>query len=306
MDIQEILRGYKAGEISLEIAEAKIRQIDERPGTGYTNMGFARLDTQRKERSGFPEVIFCSGKPDDYLVAIYRKITELEGRAFGTRATPHQAALVQEAIPAAEYDPVSRILKVERSGGASGMHGVSGNTGASGSCDTSNVSGATGVHGVSGVGNASGAHGASGNNGASGGRVAVCTGGTADIPVAEEAAQTAEFFGARVDRFYDVGVSGIHRLFNNMDEIRKADCVIAVAGMEGALPTVIGGMVRNPVIAVPTSVGYGANMQGLTALLTMINSCANGVAVVNIDNGYGAGYMATQIGRLAASGRNRE
>ena len=269
-------------------------------------MGFARLDTQRKERSGFPEVIFCSGKPDDYLVAIYRKITELEGRAFGTRATPHQAALVQEAIPAAEYDPVSRILKVERSGGASGMHGVSGNTGASGSCDTSNDSGATGVHGVSGVGTASGAHGASGNNGASGGRVAVCTGGTADIPVAEEAAQTAEFFGARVDRFYDVGVSGIHRLFNNMDEIRKADCVIAVAGMEGALPTVIGGMVRNPVIAVPTSVGYGANMQGLTALLTMINSCANGVAVVNIDNGYGAGYMATQIGRLAASGRNRE
>ena len=124
--------------------------------------------------------------------------------------------------------------------------------------------------------------------------------------MAEEAAQTAEFFGARVDRFYDVGVSGIHRLFNNMDEIRKADCVIAVAGMEGALPTVIGGMVRNPVIAVPTSVGYGANMQGLTALLTMINSCANGVAVVNIDNGYGAGYMATQIGRLAASGRNRE
>lgn len=282
MDIQEILRGYKAGEISLEIAEAKIRQIDERPGKGYTNMGFARLDTQRKERSGFPEVIFCSGKPDDYLVAIYRKITELEGRAFGTRATPHQAALVQEAIPAAEYDPVSRILKVERSGGASG------------SCDTSDVSGATGVHGVSSVGTVSG------------GRVAVCTGGTADIPVAEEAAQTAEFFGARVDRFYDVGVSGIHRLFNNMDEIRKADCVIAVAGMEGALPTVIGGMVRNPVIAVPTSVGYGANMQGLTALLTMINSCANGVAVVNIDNGYGAGYMATQIGRLAASGRNRE
>nr|WP_288964492.1 nickel pincer cofactor biosynthesis protein LarB [uncultured Mogibacterium sp.] len=302
MDIQEILRGYKAGEISLEIAEAKIRQIDERPGKGYTNMGFARLDTQRKERSGFPEVIFCSGKPDDYLVAIYRKITELEGRAFGTRATPHQAALVQEAIPAAEYDPVSRILKVERSGGASGNTGASGMHGVSGSCDISDVSGATGVHGVSGVGTASGGRVAV----CTGGRVAVCTGGTADIPVAEEAAQTAEFFGARVDRFYDVGVSGIHRLFNNMDEIRKADCVIAVAGMEGALPTVIGGMVRNPVIAVPTSVGYGANMQGLTALLTMINSCANGVAVVNIDNGYGAGYMATQIGRLAASGRNRE
>lgn len=286
MDIQEILRGYKAGEISLEIAEAKIRQIDERPGQGYANMGFARLDTQRKERSGFPEVIFCSGKPDDYLVAIYRKMTEMEGRAFGTRATPRQAAMVQEAIPEARYDPVSRILKVERDGSNGGSAGgkASGNTSTSGGRDTSDR--AAGF--------------------ATGGRVAVCTGGTADIPVAEEAAQTAEFFGARVDRFYDVGVSGIHRLFNNMDEIRKADCVIAVAGMEGALPTVIGGMVRNPVIAVPTSVGYGANMQGLTALLTMINSCANGVAVVNIDNGYGAGYMATQIGRLAASGRNRE
>lgn len=150
MDIQEILRGYKAGEISLEIAEAKIRQIDERPGKGYTNMGSPDWTPSGKSGRVFPEVIFCSGKPDDYLVAIYRKITELEGRAFGTRATPHQAALVQEAIPAAEYDPVSRILKVERSGGASV------NTGASGSCDTSDVSGATGVHGVSGVGTVSG------------------------------------------------------------------------------------------------------------------------------------------------------
>ena len=127
----------------------------------------------------------------------------------------------------------------------------------------------------------------------------MCTAGTADIPVAEEAAQTAEFFGSRVQRFYDVGVSGIHRLLSKAEEIQSANCVIAIAGMEGALASVIGGLVSNPVIAVPTSVGYGASMHGLSALLTMINSCANGVAVVNIDNGYGAGYMATQINRLA-------
>lgn len=134
------------------------------------------------------------------------------------------------------------------------------------------------------------------------GLIAVCTAGTADIKVAEEAAQTAEFFGSRVERVYDVGVSGIHRLLSRVEEIQKANCVIAVAGMEGALASVLGGMVRNPVIAVPTSVGYGASMGGLSALLTMINSCANGIAVVNIDNGYGAGYMATQINRLAVRG----
>ena len=120
------------------------------------------------------------------------------------------------------------------------------------------------------------------------GRIAVCTGGTSDIPVAEEAARTAEFFGCYVDRVYDVGIAGIHRLLSKAELIRKANCVVAIAGMEG-----------KPVIAVPTSVGYGANMKGLSALLTMINSCAEGVAVVNIDNGFGAGYMAAQINRLA-------
>lgn len=131
------------------------------------------------------------------------------------------------------------------------------------------------------------------------GSVAVCTAGTADIPVAEEAAQTAEYFGTAVKRVYDVGVSGLHRLLANTEIIQKANCVVAVAGMEGALASVIGGLVSNPVIAVPTSVGYGASLNGLSALLTMINSCANGIAVVNIDNGYGAGYLATQINRLA-------
>lgn len=130
------------------------------------------------------------------------------------------------------------------------------------------------------------------------GMIAVCTAGTADISVAEEAAQTAEYLGSYVERIYDVGVSGLHRLLSRLDVIQSANCVVAAAGMEGALASVIGGLVDKPVVAVPTSVGYGANMHGISALLTMINSCANGIAVVNIDNGYGAGYMASQINRL--------
>lgn len=132
------------------------------------------------------------------------------------------------------------------------------------------------------------------------GNIAVCTAGTADIPVAEEAAQTAEFFGGKVNRFYDIGVSGLHRLMAVKDQIAQANCVIAVAGMEGALASVLGGLVSNPVIGVPTSTGYGVGAGGKTALYAMLSTCANGVATVNIDNGYGAGYIATQINRLAA------
>lgn len=127
------------------------------------------------------------------------------------------------------------------------------------------------------------------------GKIAVCTGGTADLPVAEEVAQVAEFFGAGVIRHFDVGIAGIHRLFAKLEEIRKADVVIAVAGMEGALASVIAGLVETPVIAVPTSVGYGASFQGLAPLLTMLNSCAEGVSVVNIDNGFGAAVLACRI-----------
>ena len=137
------------------------------------------------------------------------------------------------------------------------------------------------------------------------GNIAVCTAGTADIPVAEEAAKTAEFFGSFVSRIYDVGVSGIHRLFSKTELLNKANCIIAIAGMEGALASVIGGLVSVPVIAVPTSVGYGASFEGLSALLTMINSCANGISVVNIDNGFGAGYIATQINFLAERGKTK-
>lgn len=131
------------------------------------------------------------------------------------------------------------------------------------------------------------------------GNIAICTGGTSNIPVAEEAAQTAEFLGNKVERIYDVGVSGIHRLLSQKNKLDKANCIIAVAGMEGALATVVAGLSQVPVIAVPTSIGYGANFGGLTTLLSMLNSCANSVSVVNIDNGFGAGYIASQINKLA-------
>ena len=245
METIEILNKVKSGELSIEEAE---RFFKKQP---FEELGFAKLDSHREIRSGFLEVIFCSKKPDDFLVNIYQKMYELNGEVFGTRATKHQYEIVKAVIPEITYDEVSQILKYEKP-------------------DKKHI-----------------------------GKIAVCTAGTADIPVAEEAAQTAEFFGAKVERFYDVGVSGIHRLLSKIEDIQSANCVIAVAGMEGALASVIGGLVSNPVIAVPTSVGYGASMNGLSALLTMINSCANGVAVVNIDNGYGAGYMATQINRLA-------
>lgn len=127
------------------------------------------------------------------------------------------------------------------------------------------------------------------------GPIAVVTAGTSDIPVAEEAALTAEFFGNKVDRIYDVGVAGIHRLFDKMERIQQADVIIVIAGMEGALASVVGGLVNVPVVAVPTSVGYGASFGGLAALLSMLNSCANGIGVVNIDNGYGAACLASKI-----------
>lgn len=136
------------------------------------------------------------------------------------------------------------------------------------------------------------------------GRIVVATGGTSDIPVAEEAALTAEIYGNKVLRLYDVGVAGMHRLMDHVEDIMSARVIIAIAGMEGALASVIGGMADCPVIAVPTSVGYGANFGGLSALLSMLNSCASGISVVNIDNGFGAGYLASMINHL--EGKRKE
>ncbi|UYO64338.1 nickel pincer cofactor biosynthesis protein LarB [Acetobacterium wieringae] len=247
MKTQEILKKVKTGEISVEEAELFFRRQP------FEEMGYAKLDTHRKMRSGFAEVIFCSGKADEHLLNIFGKLYDHDGEVLGTRATRHQYEMIKAAYPEAVYDEISRIIKIEKPG-------------------KQRV-----------------------------GKIAVCSAGTADIPVAEEAAQTAEYFGSHVERLYDVGVAGIHRILSRLEVIQSANCVIAVAGMEGALASVIGGLVDKPVIGVPTSVGYGASLGGVSALLTMINSCANGISVVNIDNGYGAGYTATQINRLAVS-----
>ena len=244
MDTHEILMKLKNGELSVEEAEGHLRRQP------FEELGYAKIDTHRKLRSGFPEVVFCSGKADEHLLEIFGKIYETEGEVFGTRASQRQYELLKERYPDVQYDTVSGIIKIENPGKEKQ------------------------------------------------GCITVCTAGTSDIAVAEEAAQTAEYFGSYIERVYDVGVSGLHRLLANLDTIQKANCIIAVAGMEVALASVIGGLVDKPVIAVPTSVGYGANLKGLSALLTMINSCANGIAVVNIDNGYGAGYIASQINRL--------
>lgn len=246
LDTREILERVKTGDITIEEAEKYFRKEP------FAEMGYAKLDTHREIRSGFPEVIFCSGKADEHLVHIVEQLYESNGEVFGTRASKHQYELLQEKFPTIQYDAISHILKIE------------------------------------------------GKKREQRGLIAVCTAGTADIPVAEEAAQTAEYFGARVERIFDVGVSGIHRLFSRLEIIQSANCVVAVAGMEGALASVLGGLVDKPVIAVPTSIGYGASLNGISALLTMINSCANGIATVNIDNGYGAGYIATQINRMGA------
>ena len=250
MDSRSILEGVQNGSLSIEEAERYFNR------KAYEEMGYAKLDTYREIRSGFPEVVYCPNKPDAYLQAIYLRLLAEQGEVFGTRATPAQAELVRQVVPNIAYSPVAKTLKLEKPDKAHD------------------------------------------------GLVVVCTAGTADVPVAEEAAQTAEFFGAKVERCYDVGVSGLHRLLSKLDILQQAKCVVAVAGMEGALTSVVGGLVRNPVIAVPTSVGYGASFHGVSALLTMLNSCANCVSVVNIDNGYGAGYIATQINRLAVRANN--
>jgi len=222
----------------------------------FDDLGFAKLDLTRKERTGFSEVVFCQGKSDEHLVKIFSRLHESQGEVLGTRASAQQGELIQKNFATATYDKLSRLIMLRKNP------------------ETERC-----------------------------GRIAVCSAGTADMAVAEEAAQTAEFFGGNVERFYDIGVAGLHRLLAKAGQIKQANAVIAVAGMEGALASVLGGLVSVPVIAVPTSVGYGANLGGVATLLSMINSCANGISVVNIDNGYGAAYIATQINRLACGSR---
>ncbi|SDB07838.1 hypothetical protein SAMN02910317_00366 [Ruminococcaceae bacterium FB2012] len=243
--IRELLRKVSSGEISEDEAVLLLKKAP------FADIGFAKPDTHRGLRQGWPEVIYGEGKTSEQIVKICEAM-RVGGQqsVLITRLSEEKASAVGSAFPL-EYNAAGRIGLIGERPAAEGI-----------------------------------------------GKIVVATGGTSDIPVAEEAAFTAEALGSKVVRLYDVGVAGLHRLLSHLDEIMTARVIIAIAGMEGALASVIAGLADCPVIAVPTSVGYGASFGGLSALLSMLNSCSSGVSVVNIDNGFGAGYQANMINNM--------
>ncbi len=243
--LARLLREVRAGRLSVADALGRLR------GLPFEDLGFAKVDTHRALRTGFPEVVFGQGKTPEQVVHIARRIAERHRVALCTRCTEEMKQAAEQAFGQVQWHETARIMVVGKPPRPSPRARP----------------------------------------------VAVVSAGTADAPVAEEAAVTAETLGCRVERIYDAGVAGIHRLLVHRQRLDQARAIVVVAGMEGALASVVGGLVTAPVIAVPTSVGYGASFQGLAPLLTMLNSCAAGVAVVNIDNGFGAGYFAALIAR---------
>lgn len=236
------------------------------------SLSFAQLDHHRTLRQGHPEVVFCAGKTVEQVVTICERLAAQGGGFLGTRATEEQGEALLGRFPAVEWNRLGRTVLV-RPSAAGQPSAVSRQPPDSVASRRSRVEGQSDALGT----------------------VLVACAGTSDLPVAEEAAVTADALGATVERLTDVGVAGIHRLLSKSDTLRSADVVIVVAGMEGALPSVVGGLVGSPIIAVPTSVGYGASFGGVAALLAMLNSCAAGVTVVNIDNGFGAAMAAIRI-----------
>jgi len=231
---------------------------------GIADVGEAQVDTDRRRRCGFPEVVYAQGKTVAAIEKIFTALIASGADVLATRVSPEQAAELGPKFPAGCYNPVGRTfripLAVEKTPAAAKP--------------------------------------------AAAGRVTIVTAGTSDLPVAEEARETAVWTGAEVALIQDVGVAGPHRLAAHLDQLRGADAVIVVAGMEGALPSVVGGHVACPVIGVPTSIGYGASFGGVAALLGMLNSCASNVTVVNIDAGFKGGYIAGLIARNAARERH--
>ena len=248
-DLQRLLDAVKGG--TLDSKQASERILEALRAAPFEDLGFARVDTHREVRQGFPEVILGVGKTPSQIAAIAERIVARGQTLLVTRATREAFEAVRTITPGSQYHEQARIITLKQSAAPTGV-----------------------------------------------GTVLVACAGTSDLPVAEEAAITADIMGNTVDRLYDVGVAGIHRLLHERARLESARVVIVVAGMEGALPSVIAGLIRTPVIAVPTSIGYGASFGGVAALLGMLNSCANGVSVVNIDNGYGAGCIASMINHL--------
>ena len=249
-DARQLLAQFETGKTS---AEDVIRAFQAAP---FADLDFAKVDTHRSLRKGFPEVVFGSGKTPTQVAQIAAKLLATEKQLLITRATADHFKAVRRKLRHAVHHEVARCITVEKVTLKKRP-----------------------------------------------GMIAVLSAGTSDLPVAEEAAVTAEVMGNRVERIYDVGVAGLHRLLARLKSFQQANVLIVVAGMEGALPSVVAGLVARPVIAVPTSIGYGAAFGGLAALCGMLTSCGSGVTVVNIDNGFGAGYAASQINELAAATR---
>jgi len=244
-DLEDILKKIQTGDMSVDDAVIKLRHLP------YSDLGFARIDHHRELRTGYPEIVYCSGKTNEQVRAIFEVMNDHENNIIGTRADKDLFEFISKSFPDAVYYETARIISIRK------KEIVPPST-----------------------------------------KIAIITAGTSDIPVAEEAAVTAELLGNEVVRIYDAGVAGIHRLVDKLPEIRDCRVAVVIAGMEGALASVVGGLVNMPVIAVPTSVGYGASYQGISALLSMLTSCAAGITVVNIDNGFGAGFSASRINRL--------
>jgi NCAIR mutase (PurE)-related protein len=248
-EIRDLLDRVRRGDIDPSAAIERI--LTALRTAPFEDLGFARVDTHREIRQGFPEVILGVGKTPSQIAAIAERIVRRGQPLLVTRAQPPAYDAVRAVAPGAIYHADARAITLSQGTVPPG-----------------------------------------------GGTILIACAGTSDLPVAEEAAVTAELMGNRIDRLYDVGVAGLHRLLAEQSRLQAARVVVAVAGMEGALPSVIAGLVRVPVIAVPTSVGYGASFGGVAALLGMLNSCANGVSVVNIDNGFGGACMASMINHL--------
>jgi NCAIR mutase (PurE)-related protein len=244
--LRQLLEQIRTGQVTLDEA---LDHFD----AGVADLGYAHVDLHRRERCGFPEVIFCEGKAVEWVDGVVRKLAEAGQDCLATRVNAEQAASLAQQFPQAEQDRVARTFWLPAAPPGPPV-----------------------------------------------GRIVVITAGTSDLPVAREAVNTARAMGCTAELLADVGVAGIHRLLRHRGQFAGADVIVVVAGMDGALPSVVGGLVDCPVIAVPTSVGYGAAFAGLAPLLTMLNSCAANVVVVNIDSGFKGGYVAALVARRAA------
>ena len=261
--LKSLLQQVRSGRVSADEAVGRLRDLP------FEDLGFAKLDHHRALRAGMAEVVLGEGKTPAQVAAIFTRLAARGNNVLVTRANPAQFRAVNSAERHAGGAKSSKGKACRKAAPRATFHDIA-------RCIVLRQD-AT-VHGK--------------------GEIAVVSAGTSDMPVAEEAAITAEVMGNSVARIYDVGVAGIHRLLAHRSALVQARVVIVCAGMEGALPSVVGGLLRVPVIAVPTSVGYGSAFGGIAALLGMLNSCASNVTAVNIDNGFGAGYVASIINRL--------